>query len=197
MLIIGDGPGAVAVRKERSSGRIACAGMTVAQRSSGRPRGRAGEVYGVIVGSLVLISGNSEKSRSRVSRASTPCAAHIAAIRASWIMPPTTRGRCANRLRVSRKSSVLANQSDGRRSSPRGKLPPSLLRRRGVVPPYSAVGHDAQELVAAWPRYRPDGLSLGQRSEDCRRRFVVARFAPMRVDQDVRVYRVHRSSLSP
>ena len=106
MLIIGDGPGAVAVRKEQSSGRIACAGMTVAHRFSGRPRGRAGEVYRVIVGSLVLISGNSEKSRSRVSRASTPCAAHIAAIRASWIMPPTTRGRCANRLRVSRKSSV-------------------------------------------------------------------------------------------
>ena len=51
-------------------------------------------------------SGNSEKSRSRVSSASTPWAMQSAAMRASWTTPPTTRGRATNLRRMAMKSSV-------------------------------------------------------------------------------------------
>ena len=79
------------------------------------------------IGSRVLSSGNSEKSRSPVRSASAPWATHIAAILASCATPPITRGRCTNLSSISRKSSVSPMRC--RRScqeyASKGSLPPA------------------------------------------------------------------------
>jgi hypothetical protein len=57
-------------------------------------------------GLRVRSSENNEKSRSRVSKASTPWAMHRAAIRASCTMGPRTRGKVTRRPSVSQKAAV-------------------------------------------------------------------------------------------
>ncbi len=60
----------------------------------------------------VCTSGNSEKSRSRVNKASTPWATPIATIRASSTIPPTTGGLHTNRCRKSPVSPNLQLYGD-------------------------------------------------------------------------------------
>ena len=61
-----------------------------------------------------------------------------------------------------------------------------------LILPDAVVGHDAQELVAARPRYRTSLVTFGESNHDKMRGLAQERFSSVRVNQNVRVDRDQR-----
>ena len=146
------------------------------------------------MGSRVLSSGNSEKSRSRVRSVSTPWATQIAAILASWTTPPLTRGRRTKRSSIPGKPSVSPNQPQGWRSDPSGELTPRLARTGGVLLPDARVGHHTAGFIATGPGNGPHIVAFSQITHDRGDRLAAPWLAPVGIHQQVGVDGDHLGS---
>ena len=82
----------------------------------------------------------------------------------------------------------LADHSVRWRRRPRPELIPGMRRRGRFVLPDAAVGHHAQELVAARPGNRPWATAFRESDHECMRLVAGSGFAAVRVDEQVGTY---------
>ena len=147
-----------------------------------------------------FLQGNSEKSRSRVSRTSTPCATHRASVgRDSGVVYDASDNvrPLHESLQGLGEIPRFADHPVGWRCVPGMELQPGLLRRCGPVFPDAAIGHHAQELVAARPGNRPGPVSLGKIRQEGVRCLAELGLTAVRVDKDIGVDCDHRVPGSP